>query len=1285
MKDEPEIIKILKEEEKLGILQEKAQGTYENLQMIEKPTDDDADKTCFFADDALQRAENNIELDDIKETYQTIFENYAIGVTLADKNERIISWNKYAEELLNMNEKDLFKIPVSSLYPPEEWKKIRAEDVRKKGIKYRMETKMIRKDKGPFDVELSLCILKGIGGKTVGSVGIIKDITKLKQTERELKESEKRYRTIFENSAVAIMLTDKNEKIISWNRYTETLFGKGKDELFMKPVESLYPAEEWQKIRSENVRQKGMKHSLETKILRKENELLDVDISLSVLKDIDGKIIGSIGVIKDISERKKAEKELKSSEERYRTIFENSAVAITHTDENERIISWNKYAEKLLGMNKNELSLKPVESLYPPEEWKKIRAENIRQKGIQYHLETKIIRKNKEPLDVDISLSVIKDTKGKVTGSIGVIRDISERKEVERRLNSVMEYAGDSIYLIDRNYRYLLVNNELSSRFNLTKEQLLGKNINDLHSPEKAKEFIDKINQVFENGKPIKDEHTREDKKWFLRTLSPVKDYMTGQITAVLVISKDITEIKKTEKVLFENEKKYRTIFELSPEAIVLLDKKGTLLDTNGRIGDWLGYKSEEIIGKNLFKLPFLPEESKVKAKEKFIQRMLGEKIDSYELNFIAKNGKKKIGMIQATPLKDVKGAIATDLVVISDVTENKKMEEEMRIKDSAIASSINAIGIIDLKGNLTYVNNSFLSMWGYKEEENILGKPIVQFWKSKGKYVEVMDALVTKGGWFGELTGKRKDESMFHIQLSANMITDECEKPICMMASFVDITKHKQTIKALSESEEKFRVVLENSLDMIYQLNIKTNTYDYVSPSSLKVIGYSPEEILSFGLKKMNSFVHPDDQKVLKDHFKKLASRNGEEGTIQVLEYRIKHKNLGYHWVSDIRSVIFDEKNEAVAIVGNAKDITEQKKVWGELVKSEEKYRVLAETSADGVFTTDVLGRLTYINPSLERLMGRRKSKILATSFKEYLSESSVYSFQQVMVDIRKNDQKMENIELGITHGEGYEIPVEANIAPLKKEGVFVGIECTVRDVSERERVVRELKKSENLRTEFMNIAAHELKSPVTPIKGYLELIESDKDVDEKIRKWAKIALRNAERLLLLVNDILDVSRLDTDTMRFNMEKIDAVKLVENAAEDIKPTIENKNLKFITEISKGLPEMLADKYRLSQVLKNLLGNAVKFTDYGSITLKAKVEENHLIISVEDSGVGISSGELKKIFTKLYQAYTGEDRKNEGAGLGLYICKKIIKKHKGIIWSESTIGKGSIFTIKLPI
>jgi signal transduction histidine kinase len=133
-----------------------------------------------------------------------------------------------------------------------------------------------------------------------------------------------------------------------------------------------------------------------------------------------------------------------------------------------------------------------------------------------------------------------------------------------------------------------------------------------------------------------------------------------------------------------------------------------------------------------------------------------------------------------------------------------------------------------------------------------------------------------------------------------------------------------------------------------------------------------------------------------------------------------------------------------------------------------------------------------------------------------------------------------------------------------------------------------------------------------------------------------------------------------------------------------VKPDIENKNLKIITNFPKQLPNMLCDKYRLSQVLKNLLGNAIKFTDFGSITLGAEQKENSIIIYVEDTGIGISNDETKKIFTKFYQAYTGEDRKNEGTGLGLFICKEIIKKHNGEIWAESKVGKGTKFIIELP-
>jgi len=196
--------------------------------------------------------------------------------------------------------------------------------------------------------------------------------------------------------------------------------------------------------------------------------------------------------------------------------------------------------------------------------------------------------------------------------------------------------------------------------------------------------------------------------------------------------------------------------------------------------------------------------------------------------------------------------------------------------------------------------------------------------------------------------------------------------------------------------------------------------------------------------------------------------------------------------------------------------------------------------------------------------------------------------------------------------------------------------------------------------------------------------LIISDKEANEKIKNWAKISLRNSERLLKLVNDILDVSRLETDTMRFDIEKISIVVILDEIAEDMKPAIERKGLKFITDIPRDLPYITGDKFRITQVFKNLLVNAIKFTDSGSITIIAKQKKEHILISITDSGVGIHKDDLKKIFNKFYQAYTGDDRKHEGTGLGLFICRNIIQKHNGKIWTESQIGKGSTFYIEIP-
>jgi len=861
----------------------------------------------------------------------------------------------------------------------------------------------------------------------------------------------------------------------------------------------------------------------------------------------------------------------------YRTAFEVCPFAILVLDTQQRIISYNTYTESFLRKTNQELYLHSISSLHSPEEWRKIKQKLDNQTGLEHQIETKILLKNNETAEVTVLSCVLKNTEGKNLGYLYIIKNLSGQKQSEYQLDSLIQYADDSIYLLDATGQYLMVNNQLLSQLGRSREEVLGKTFIDFHSYEETKDFTQKLSLVLDNGIPQKDVYCA-DGKWYVRTLNPVKDSSTSQTTAVLVILTDITRNKQTEDMVFEDEKKYRTLFNFSPQTTLLVDHNGTVLDVNERITEWIGYTPDEVQEKNLFNIPWFTKESKKSLKKIFSKRYMNKKIPPFEIEIHTKRGEKRAGVVYASPIKNDHGTGSNYLVTISDFPKQKHRNDIMRIKDKSITSP-----------------------------------------------------------------GKTP-----------------------------------------SDSEKRFQVFLENSLDMIYQLDLQKETCEYVSPSSVKIIGYTPKEINSFTLKNIEELIHPEDAARWNQHLKMITDHQQKQNTIQSIEYRFNHKTRGYRWMRDTCTALFDGKNEPISIIGTIEDITDRKKVWEELVKSEEKYRILAETSADGVFTTDSLGRLTYVNPSFEKLCGRRKSQILATPFRNHLLEDSIYFFQQIFIDVRKKNDKIENVELELVAGDGCIIPIEANIAPLTKQAEFGGVICTVRDITQRREIEDELKKNERLKTEFMNIAAHELRSPVTPIKGYLDLIIHDNESNQKIKNWAKISLRNAERLLKLVNDILDVSRLDSDTMRFEMEKIDLVELLNEIVEDMRPAIMNKKLEFRVNIPSPLPHIIGDKNRLSQVLKNLFGNSLKFTDCGHIGLNVEKKNNHILIMVEDTGIGISKDELRKIFTKFYQAYTGEDRNNEGTGLGLFISKEIVKKHNGEIWGESEIGKGSRFIIQLP-
>lgn len=967
----------------------------------------------------------------------------------------------------------------------------------------------------------------------------------------------------------------------------------------------------------------------------------------------------------------------------YRNAFENSLLAILVLDTQKRIISWNAYTETLLEKTDVELYLQSVASLHSTNEWSTLERKLENHMGLQHQIQTKILSKNQGTLDAVVSLCNLKNVNGKNLGYLYIIKDISEQKRKEKHLESIIQYSDDSICLLDANCRYLMVNDAFLSQLGRTRIDVLGKTYHDFHSPEETKEFTEKLSWVLDHELPLKDTHSRNG-SWFTRTINPVKDASTSQINEVLVISKDITENKKTQDMLLEQENLHRMMFDFFPHAIILVDNDGVIVDTNNTITEWVTCPPYQIKGMNFYNLPLFTKESRRTIKKIFLKGKVVKKSVPVEIDVVSKQNKQRRGIIYASPLLNEQEQSFGYLVVLSDITKRKNNEDLMKIKDDAIASSICPITLIDLNGKITYANDSFLRMWGYTHNKDIIGKSVTKFWTMKEQTNEIVQTLNQKKQWIGEITCVRKDRTTFQAKLYANMIKNESAQPFSIMGFYIDNNQNFNAVETASDNEKRFQVVLENSLDMIYQFNLKNQTCDYVSPSSMKVIGYGPKEMTAYPIKKIEEFIHPEDSLQWTQHLDIIKSNELKENAVQSIEYRFKHKTRGYRWMRDTFTIIFDGINTPEYVVGSIEDITDRKKVWEELVKSEEKYRILAETSADGVFTTDSLGRLTYVNPSFEKLCGRRKSQILATPFRNYLLEDSVYFFQQIFIDVRKKNDKIENVELELVSGNGDIIPIEVNIAPLTKQTEFGGVVCTVRDITQRREIEDELKKNERLKTEFMNIAAHELRSPVTPIKGYLDLIIHDNESNEKIRNWAKISLRNAERLLKLVNDILDVARLDSDTMRFDMEKIDPVEFLNEIVEDMRPAIINKKLEFQVNIPTQLPHIIGDKIRLSQVLKNLIGNSLKFTDCGFIGLDVEKKDNHILISVVDTGIGISQDELKKIFTKFYQAYTGEDRNNEGTGLGLFISKEIIKKHNGTIWAESEVGKGSRFIIQLP-
>jgi PAS domain S-box-containing protein len=541
---------------------------------------------------------------------------------------------------------------------------------------------------------------------------------------------------------------------------------------------------------------------------------------------------------------KRAEMQLR----RNALILENIADSVIVTDLEGRITSWNNGASRIFGFSAEEMLGENIAKTSKPKEREQVASAQLEQvrKGVLFSGEWEGVKKDGEPVWLMLTTKLLKNSQGENVGMIGVGKDITEHKkteeelrESEEKLRNVFAASPDAITVSDLNGNIVECNKTTVALHGYeSKEELIGKNSLELIAKKDHKRAMEGLKETLEHGSAKSLEYTflTKDGREFPAELSAsvVMD-ASGKPEYFMAITKDITERKQMEKQL-KSEEKWRSLAENAPNIIVIVDRVGTIQFINRTV---VNARPEEIVGKRIY--DFIDPEHHNVVKKTIEQVFQTGEGSRYGISGVGPKGSVAWYETHVGPIKH-DGQTVTVTLITTDFTERQKMEQELRIKEAAVASSIDAVAFADLEGKLTYVNSSFLEMWGYANDKEVLGRPAAEFWLAEEKAVEIMKALNDGQGWGGELTAKKKDGSTFEAQLSASLVKDETGKPLCMMASFIDISERRKAGQSLKESEEKYRSLVELAPDGILAVNVE-GIVTSANRSFLTLVGYDSEE----------------------------------------------------------------------------------------------------------------------------------------------------------------------------------------------------------------------------------------------------------------------------------------------------------------------------------------------------------------------------------------------------------------------------------------------------------
>jgi PAS domain S-box-containing protein len=388
--------------------------------------------------------------------------------------------------------------------------------------------------------------------------------------------------------------------------------------------------------------------------------------------------------------------------------------------------------------------------------------------------------------------------------------------------------------------------------------------------------------------------------------------------------------------------------------------------------------------------------------------------------------------------------------------------------------------------------------------------------------------------------------------------------------------------------------------------------------------------------------------------------------------------------WLDTNKVPLHNSEGNVVGILGTYEDVTERRQADRALQIAEERYRTIFENSAVAIMMADDQEQLISWNKFTEQLLGMTKDDLHLKSVRSLYTEEA---WDKIRTNEVRQKGMQHHLETQMLKKNGEVIEVDVSLSVLKDpDGRVTGSIGVIRDITDRKEADKKVKEAMDLKSQFISTVSHELRTPLTIIKEDIALIMDGAAgrVKSKQKEILEIAQRNIDRLARLINDVLDFQKLQSGRAKFNMQDNNINKVIETVYSTMAGAVKKKGVELQLAIDNTLPKVTFDSDKMIQVLTNLVSNAMKFTDKGSITISTRRIENAIRVSVIDTGCGMKQEDLPKLFRQ-FQQLNSSNRKTGGTGLGLAISKDIIEKHGGKIWVESEPGKGTTMHFLLPI